>query len=313
MTNPSPKQGLLSRSYDRAAIQEAASREAARAGRYEVGFEHLLLGILVNGGPGARLLMNAGVNLSEGRSAIDGILREDLALLGIDVPVPPPSGGGRPGLLPLNPRLEEIELDCPWSGGDAALLAALIDDEGGRVRRLLDQLDVDTDKLRRDLDEPLEALEIPEPSPANSSPADGQPPEGREYTTYDLEVPVSAEQVWDLVSDPGRRSEWEPSAVSSRQLGGGVVELTAMSGQTSRESVTHSVPDREVTWTRDPDSGTPRRVRIVVEPVGDHARLHLLMDWPNAVRGRIANRMLRWISRNMLRGSAQAIAQAAAS
>ncbi|MFJ9557735.1 Clp protease N-terminal domain-containing protein [Nocardiopsis sp. NPDC101807] len=310
MTNPSPKQGLLSRSYDRAAIHEAASREAARAGRHEVGFEHLLLGILVNGGPGARLLMNAGVGLSEGRSAIDGILREDLALLGIDVPVPPPSGGGKPGLLPLTPRLEEIEIDCPWSGGDTALLAALIDDEGGRVRRLLDRLGVDTDRFRRDLDEPVEA---PEPIPADGSRLDGQPSEGWACTTYDLQVPVSAERVWELVSAPGRRSEWEPSAVSSRQLGGGVVELTAMSGQTSRESMTHSVPGREVTWTRNPGSETPRRTRIVIEPVGDHARLHLRMDWPNAVRGWIANRMLGWISRNMLRSSAQGIAHAAAS
>ncbi|WP_433700778.1 Clp protease N-terminal domain-containing protein [Nocardiopsis sp. CA-288880] len=313
MTNPSPKQGLLSRSYDRAVIDEAASREAARAGRYEVGFEHLLLGILVNGGPGARLLMNAGVNLSEGRSAIDGILREDLALLGIDVPVPPPSGGGRPGLLPLNPRLEEIELDCPWSGGDAALLAALIDDEGGRVRRLLDQLGVDTDKFRRDLDEPVEALETPEPSSADGSHADGQPTEGWACTTYDLEVPVSAERVWELVSDPGRRGEWDPSDVPSRQLGGGVVELYSMLGKPEREAITHSVPGREVTWTRNPESETPRRVRIVIEPVGGHARLHLRMDWPSAVRGRIAGRMLGWISRNMLRSSAQGIAHAAAS
>ena len=313
MTNPSTKQGLLSRGYDRAAIQGAASREAARAGRHEVGFEHLLLGILVNGGPGARLLMNAGVSLPEVRSAIGELLREDLSLLGIDAPVPAPSDGQPPGFLPLTPRLEEIEFDCPWAGGDAALLAALIDDEGGRVRRLLDRLDVDTDEIRRGLGEPSATPRASEPSPATGPGADEQPPEGREYTTYDLEVPVSAQRVWQLVSDPERRSEWEPSAVSSRRLGGGVVELTTTSGETVRETITHSVPDREVTWTRDPGSEASRTVRIVIEPVGDHAGLHLRMDWPNAVRGRIANRALRWISRNMLRAGAQAIAHAAAS
>ncbi|NKY99969.1 Clp protease N-terminal domain-containing protein [Nocardiopsis alborubida] len=313
MTNPSAKQGLVNRGFDRIATSGAASREAARAGQAEVGFEHLLLGVLVTGGPGARLLMDSGVGLTEARSAIDEILREDLALLGVDVPVPAPSGEDPKGWLRFTPRLEELEYDIPLAGGDAALLAALIDDEGGRVRRVLDRLGADTDRIRRDLGELVERPQAPEPSsPAGGADASEQPPEGWEYTNYDLEVPVSPERVWELVSDPERRGEWDPASVSSRQLGDGVVELTnSLTENAVRESITHSVPGREVTWTQD-DSG--RTLRILIEPLGDRSRLRLRRAWRNGLKHRvIANRVVRWIAWQNLRGHAQSIAQAAAS
>ncbi len=312
MTNPSAKQGLFNSGFDRIATSGAASREAARAGHAEVGFEHLLLGVLVTGGPGARLLMDSGVGLAEARSAIDEILREDLALLGIDVPVPTPSGEDPRGWVRFTPRLEELEYDIPLAGGDAALLAALIDDEGGRVRRVLDRLGADTDRIRRDLGELAEEPQVPQPSPADGADTSEQPPEGWEYTHYDLEVPVSPERVWELVSDPERRGEWDPGSVSSRQLDGGVVELTnSLTEEAVRESVTHSVPGREVTWTQD---GSDRALRILIEPLGDRSRLHLRRSWRNALKRRsIASRVVRWIAWQNLRGHAQSIAQAAAS
>lgn len=316
MTNPPAKPTLLSMGHDRTVIEGAASREATRAGHPEVGFEHLLLGALVNGGPGARILMDAGVDLTESRAAIDELLREDLALLGIDIPLPTPSGNSGaegPALLPLAPRVRELVDDCPWSGGDTAVIAALIDDEGGRTRRLLERLGVDTDRIRHDLGEPT-----PERAAATTPPvvdaSSGPAPEGWEYTTYDLDVPVLVEQVWDVVSDPERRGEWDPRAVRTRLLDGGVVELAQQDGTPVREAVTRAVERSEVTWTRAEREGTaPRTLRIVIEPVGDHARLHLRLGWPNALRGRLANRMVRWIAKQNLRIHAQAIAQAAAS
>lgn len=307
------KQGPLNRTFDRIAVSGAASREAARAGHTEAGFEHLLLGVLVAGGPGARLLMDSGVGLVEARSAIDELLREDLDLLGIDVPVPTPSDEDPKGWLPYTPRLEELEYDIPLAGGDAALLAALIDDEGGRVRRVLDRLGADTDRIRRELGELAEDPQDPTPPSADGFDTSEAPPEGWEYTFHVLDVPVAAERVWALVSDPERRGEWNPASVSSRQLGDGVVELTNdLTEETVRESLTHSVPGREVTWTQDDDSG--RTLRILIEPLGDRSRLHLRWAWRNALKHRIiANRMVRWIARQSLRGHAQSIAQAAAS
>ena len=311
MTNPPAKATFLSRGHDRAVIEGAASREATRAGHPEVGFEHLLLGALVNGGPAARLLMDAGVGLTEARAAIDGLLHEDLALLGIDAVFPAPSAGAGvegPALLPLAPRVRELVDECPWSGGDTALVAALIDEEGGRVRRLLERLEVDTDRVRHSLGEPVRAATTPAVDDADPA------PEGWEYTAYDLEVPVPAERLWNVVSDPVRRGEWDPGEARARSLDGGVVELTRHDAAPVREALTHAVEGSEVVWARAEGEDTaPRTLRIVIEPVGDHARLRLRLGWPNALRGRFANRVVRWIVKQNLRGHAQAIAQAAAS
>lgn len=316
MTNEPTRPASSGGGFGRAVTEGLASGEAARTGHTEVGFEHLLLGILVNGGPGARLLMDAGVGLAEARAAIDDLLREDLALLGVDAPLPASPGASAVHtsmVLPLNPRLEEIALDSPWSGGDRALLAAMIDDEGGRIRRLLDRLGADTDRIRRDLDGPAEAPGTPAPRAVDGGLTGDREPaaEGRDYATYDVEVPVSAERVWDLVGDPARRAEWDGGAESSRLLDGGVVELTRRDG-TTRERIAHSVAGREVVWEQGAP-GTLHTIRIVIEPIGDHARLHLRKDWPTGLKGRFANRVMRWFMRLTLRYHAQTITQAAAS
>ncbi|SHI64380.1 Clp amino terminal domain-containing protein, pathogenicity island component [Nocardiopsis flavescens] len=314
MTDSPPRPNALARGYDRAVMLMAASGEAARAGHPEVGFEHLFLGILVNGGPGARLLMDAGIDLGRARAAIDALLAEDLASLGIDTPLPSPSASfaEEAARLPVAPRVNELLEECPSSGGDRALLAALVADGGGRVRRLLDRLGVDAGAL--DPDAPDRPAADPAPADGEGADAPGPQPRGWERTRYDLDVPVSAERVWSLVREPGRRAEWDAGAASARGLGGGAVELTSRDGERTREEITHRVEGREVVWTRDQGERTaPRSLRIVIEPRGHRARLRMTMEWPNALRGRIANRVVRWFAREQLRLHAQAIAQAAAS
>ncbi|WP_249188528.1 hypothetical protein [Nocardiopsis sp. MG754419] len=99
--------------------------------------------------------------------------------------------------------------------------------------------------------------------------------------------------------------------------GGDAAPITALiddEGGTLRETITAGETGRSVTWTRDEQEGTaPRVLTVVIEPVGDHARVRLLMDRPNALRNRLANRMVRWFARQQLRAHAQAIVQAAAS
>lgn len=319
MTDHRTTQAPRGRIFDRVLTEGAASREAARAGHPEVGFEHLLLGVLVNGGPAARLLMDAGVGLSEARSAIDALLREDLALLGVDTPLPVPGGAGDEAAaphLPLGPRLTDLVAECPTSGGDRVLLAALIDDEGGRVRRLLDRLGADTDRIRRDLGEPAGSGAATTARAEGGDPfaGSGPAPEGWEHSDCVLDVPVSAGRVWDLVSDPARRDVWDAGAASSRVLDDGSVELTPHHGTAYRESIADSVPGSEITWAREGDEdAAPRTLRIAVEPLGEHARVHLRLGWPNALRGRIANRVVRWFVRQNLRMNAQSIVHAAAS
>lgn len=317
MTNVSAKPAARGRGYDRTVIEGAGSNEAVRTGHPDVGFEHLFLGLLVNGGPAARLLMDAGVGLVEARAAIAGLQGEDLALLGVDVPSA--AAEGRPevitaGLLPLAPRLRELVDECPGAGGDQALLAALIDDEGGRIRRLLDRLGVDTDRIRGALDGPISDREGSISPWGEGDLAAGSRGKGWKYDVYESEVPVSAERLWALVGSVERRGEWDRGAVSSRLLDDGSVELTRDDGRREREWITHSVPGRAVTWSHAFEGNEdPHRVfEIVIEPVGGHARLYLRKGVHSAWRGRIADRFVRWIVRNDLRIQAQLIAQVAA-
>ncbi len=304
MTNQSARRSLLSLGGDRAAIEIAAGREASLAGHAEVGFEHLLLGALVSGGPGARFLMDAGLDLTEARATVGALLREDLALLDIDTPGLS-AGGEEPVLIPQSERVSELLVECAWSGGDVALIAALIDDGGGRVRRLLERSGVDPDLVRAGLGElsPSEQVHPSDP---------GADPEGWDGLTYEREVPVSAERLWALVSDPRRRAEWEPGEAEARVVGDGVVELVPANGPVRRETVAHRVEGREITWARvDEEAG--QTLRIAVEPVGERARLRVRRSWPSALRHRrIANRLLHWIIRGQVRMRVQAIAQAAA-
>ncbi|GAB3494349.1 SRPBCC family protein [Nocardiopsis coralliicola] len=321
MTNPSAKPTFLSKGFDRTMIEGAASSEAVRAGHPEVDFEQLLLGLLVCGGPAARRLMDAGVDLAAARVAIDELHREDLALLGVRIPLPvpdPAAAASAAGMQRLTPRLRELVDECPTAGGDRALLAALIDDEGGRVRRVLDRVGADTDRIRADMDAALDGENGADASAGGATARSGSAEGGWQYATYDIELPVAAELVWNLVSDPARHGEWEPSAVSSQVTADGSVEMTDREGATTRTWIAQAVPGREVTWEKEPPaSGIPAStLRVAVEPLGDRSRLHLRTEVRSAlgdgVRGRIGNRMVRWIIRNQLRMRAQAIAQSAA-
>ncbi|WP_017545072.1 SRPBCC family protein [Nocardiopsis prasina] len=308
MTNQSARQGLLSMGSDRAAIEIAAGREASLAGHAEVGFEHLLLGALVSGGPGARHLMDAGLDLTEARAAIRTLMRDDLALLDIDTSLTAQPGGKEEAVrLPQSERVSELLVDCPWAGGDVALIAALIDDEGGRVRRLLERSGVDPDLVREGLDglspDPAEPVGAADP---------GSVPDGWDSLTYEREVPVSAARLWALVSDPERRAEWEPGPTEARVVGDGAVDLVSPDQPVRREAVTHRVEGREIVWTRG-DEGASQALLIVVEPLGERARLRVRRSWPSALRHRrIANRLLHWIVRKQLRIHVQTITQAAA-
>ncbi|MEU3017702.1 Clp protease N-terminal domain-containing protein [Nocardiopsis sp. NPDC007018] len=307
MKEQSAKQGLLSMGGHRADIELAAEREAARAGHAEVGFEHLLLGALVIGGPGARLLMDAGLDLTGARAAIDAVLREDLALLDIDLSgATLPAGGDETVGLPRSERVSELLVDCPWSGGDVALIAALIDDGGGRVRRLLEHAGTDPDQLRAGLDDlspaPLVAAE----------PVPGAVPEGWDGIAVEAEVPVSADRLWALVRDPERRGEWDPARMEARVVGEGVVELVSPGRPPLRETLTLWSEGQDLTWSR--SSGEHRQeLRVTVEPLGDRARLRLDKRWPSAIlHRRIANRLLRWFVRKQMRIQIQVITQVAA-
>jgi hypothetical protein len=127
--------------------QVCGGGEATAFGHPEVDVEHLLLGLMVVSGPSAEVLTAAGVELTALCRAVGEVQREDLGELGVDVatPQPPPvRAADRPHqVLPLNGRAAELMEAVAYRNDDPGFLEALLADGSGRVRRLLDHLDVD--------------------------------------------------------------------------------------------------------------------------------------------------------------------------
>lgn len=225
MPDLSAPAGGRSAANNPAYLRAAANVEAVRLGHPEVDMEHLLLALLVTGGPSARLLLDAGVTLDRGRQAVAEVQQRELSDIGVNLLLPPPGQARYDASalpLPLSGRARELDDRLPFVVDDQALLTALIDDEGGRVRRLLTQVGVDPDALRQaaSIDDCAPSAEAgghtglpgcvqPGLQSIGVEPDSAMPPEpGWLYAVHSQDIPVPADRVWALVSDPERRAEW---------------------------------------------------------------------------------------------------------
>jgi hypothetical protein len=302
-------------------ITSAALEEAARAGDPELDLEHLLLGLLVTGGPSAVLLTTAGVDLPRLRRAMVEVRQQELAQLGLQVPVPAAPEGPEPSFraaqaIPFNDRAMAVMKQISYEGDDRELLLALLQDEGRRVERVLAHLDADVDALRI-------AARPDHPPPATNGPGTQKAEEPKAVetgwsATLVQDVPVDAARVWDVVSNVARRPEWDGACVAAETGPDGVQRLTYRGrGRkvVAEQVVSHLVPGQEIAWRRfrvgDREVGATFRVRV--EPVGVTCRVHLQMG---IERRTLLRRMLRpliaLLAGSQLRWQAQSIARAAA-
>ncbi|MGZ4190612.1 MAG: Clp protease N-terminal domain-containing protein [Actinomycetota bacterium] len=108
----------------RAAVILAAKEEAGRRGDRRVGTEHMLLGLL-HDGPSARLL---GVTLDSARAASEGLDREALAAVGIEVETLPsrPTSPGKHRWLASTPLT---------SGARGVLVRSVLAARAGKASR----------------------------------------------------------------------------------------------------------------------------------------------------------------------------------
>ncbi|MEW1959201.1 SRPBCC family protein [Kineococcus sp. NPDC059986] len=309
-------------------ITSAALEEAARAGDPELDLEHLLLGLLVTGGPSAALLTAAGVNLPRLRQAVVEVKQQELAHLGLQVPVPAVPEGPEPSFgaaqaIPFNDRAMAVMKRISYEGDDRELLLALLQDEGRRVERVLHHLDVDVDALRSATAPEHAAPRTDHPG----APAVAQ--DSSVLATLVHDVPVDAGRVWDLVSDVTRRPEWDSACVRVETGPDGVERLTYRArGRefVAEQVVNHFVPGREIGWHRFRVGGRFASVDLSlrVEPLGTTCRVHLEARRGPATGRPLGYRLLQPLARPLLRplvvratGSqlrwhAQSIARAAA-
>ena len=131
-----------------------AHQEMARFGRDQIGDEHALLGILVEGNSiASRALAQAGVELGAARAAVASVS----GFGDKTAPKPVPAE-------PANPRLKEMveeeaaRLGHRWVGTEHLLLALLRDEEGA-VPTILRHVGVTTETVHQQLTAALEELE----------------------------------------------------------------------------------------------------------------------------------------------------------
>lgn len=306
-------------------ITAAALEEAAREGAPELDTEHLLLGLLVTGGPSAVLLTDAGVDLNSLRRAVHEVRGQELARLGWDMTTREVTSTPEPSFraaqsIPFNSRAMAVMQRISYSGDDLELLRALLDDEGRRVDHALAHLGVDVEDLRAATSS--ERLGQTTESDDEASTADQQ--DDSNVVRHVQALPVDADRVWRLVSDPTRRPQWDTACSRSDVDTHDVERLTYRTR--GREVVVEQVVDRlvpgyEVRWHRFRvgDRATSSTLGLRLEPVGRTCRLHLEVTW-RPVRTNTVPRFLRplvgplWVraNRSRLRWYAQNIARAAA-
>ena len=287
-------------------LMTAATDEAARAGHREVDVDHVLLGLLVTGGPSTELLSRAGLDLSAARTALAEVRGEN------PTPVPAPRSGHA---RPWSDRARRALASLPGAAPDTEVLDALLADGTGPARRLLERAGIDADALLAGAGTAAAASD----TPAATS---------RTWTSsHTRTVAVPRAELWRLLADPHRRREWDDSVARVRVLDDGAFEtLDAVAvtlarpgepvedpGLVSTHRVVARAEGRLLEWeTRYPNRGHTEWLRVELEDAGSGTRLAIRHAF-SRTRGlrRLLSGVYAWTTLLRLRLLAQAIAQAA--
>lgn len=184
----------------------AAMEDASRVGQRTADIDHLFLALVMNEQRAGQVLRGLGITLDAARDAIVEQHSDQLASLGIEMPAPEPgrivfheTGGydwsGR--ALDIIKRANEAQK----SGDAAAVLRELVTEPSGLIAAVLTRLGTTPDAVVTRLDGA---------EPPNSYPT-GRVSSGRLSGTADAFAPVPDYRVWELLTDPARMPEWEPS------------------------------------------------------------------------------------------------------
>lgn len=273
----------------------AMHAEAARLHQREIEPEHMLLGLLAQGGTAAAVLAAQGVTLTRARAAIEEMADTDLARVGIilsDALRPAPISAEEltakaGGEIPLSDAAAEfIDNKGASFNTSAQALQALISSSAASpqspVVRLLAHCGVDVDHLRTELSEIA---------------ADKESTRGRyrmtdDYRGYGLDRELSQErfisapvaQLVALLKDPDRLTWWAlPRQQLTEVLADGAVQRVEGSRRTAflRWRLETSV-DTRVTWSctvvsgrRDGEVAFVKDLHLIEAPGGTRVRLVL--------------------------------------
>ncbi len=301
----------------------AANDEVARAGHGTVDVDHVLLALLVSGGPSTRILARAGLDLASARTALAEVQRRDLTALGVSTSVPPPLAthtyGVATAALPWSDRARRAIQPMTEGQPDTLVLTALLADEHGPGRRLLEQAGLDAGAV----------LAGSRTVTGSIGPHTVAERGSRAWTSvHTSTVAVPRTDLWRVVSDPRRRTEWDDTVARVQILDDRSFEtLDALAGTLARPGrpiedpglisthvVTETEEGRLVEWeARFPSRGHTEWLRVELDDDGAGTRLTLRHAFSRP-RGtfRLFSRLYAWTTHKRLRVLSQAIAQAAA-
>lgn len=185
----------------------AAMEEASRVGQRTADIDHLLIALVLNEQIAGQVLRSFGVTLDAVREAVAEQHADQLATLGVQT-VPPKSGGivfhetsgyeWSDRALSIFKRASEGDKN----GNAAAVLRELVAEPSGMIEATLERLNTTQEAVLAKLNE---AERYPAQRPQNT--IRGNTLSG----ASEAFIPASPEQVWGLLSNPTRMSEWEPS------------------------------------------------------------------------------------------------------
>jgi hypothetical protein len=305
-------------------ISLGARVEALRWGHPQIDVEHVLLALIAGDGPAGRMLREYGITLDDARTAVEVTHDGIVADLGIATSgwIPREATDPLASELDWSPGALRL-LEHPGDGSsDLAILEALLDESSGFIVDTLSRLRVDADDLRTRLADARRS--VPGPTLSHDDP-------NWRRVSCSAFAPTAAARVWDLVSDPRRRPEWDALTVSVVQIDQHTWHLQAArvraDGRPARVSrrVRHCrlhlvdiVPGVSLEWeTTWPLLRRPvvHRLRICLNPVegGTRIELHLRMARRRGWRGvlqAVPAALRRFMARQLLITQAAGIVRA---
>ena len=191
----------------------AAMEEASRLGLREADIDHLFLALVISDQSAGRALRSMGIDLVAARRAVEEQHDAQLASLGIETSFPE---AGRIVFHETDGyewtrRARDLiaESSAKNKAGDAAaVLRELLAEPSGLIADILARLGATPDDVLEHLDSPAAKA-----APATSKSA------RRLSGTSETFVPAPMDEVWELLADPARIPEWEPSIGSIDNTG----------------------------------------------------------------------------------------------
>lgn len=205
-------------------LSVAAMEEASRRGLREADLADLFLALVLNDQPAGQVLRDQGITIESARAAVEGYQKEQIASLGIAVDMPPPGSivFHRTAGYEWSRRASDLLGRAAGKGrtGDAAaVLSELLGEPSGLLAELLPRVGTTPAAL---------SAQLEHANPWRTPKLRAKTRRQGEFSgSTGAFAPAPVEDVWALLTDPRRVTDWDTSIGSVE-----VIDTTVLPGMT---------------------------------------------------------------------------------